>query len=526
MRNLLLLFAFAGLLLLPLQLQAADDGVPRFDIASYSVEGNTLLPSELISSIMNGYVGKDKDFGDVQEALEALESAYRKKGYNAVAVILPEQELDKGLVKLRVIEAKIRSFLVEDNKYHSNENILNAFPSLKIGITPKVTNVSKDLFISNENPSKKVSLQMLSGDNEDEIIGSLKVTDQRTWNLGVMGDNTGSGQTGDYRVSLLFQHHNVFNRDHSLTLVYNTSPEKLKEVKVYSLSYRIPVYTLGDSIEISAGYSDVDSGSIAYGDYKLLISGKGITSGIKYNLNLGRIGEYVHKMTLGFDFKDFDNRTNIEGTDSNLTPGVVVHPLSVNYTGTLGMEGVGDLGFNLSVIHNEPWGGKGQQSDFNLSSPGSRANYTLFRFGGNLGLSLPLDMQTKLTLTGQYSSDELVSGEQFHVGGSTSVRGYSESAVAGDGGVGGNIEIYSPNIATWLSIPDTQIRLLGFFDAGYAFSNKAATADTKIAGTGAGIRLSWAANFSFSFDWGYALKEGGGAKEGDTAIHFKTMFMY
>ena len=219
MRNFIRFLAFIVLFLLPLPLLAADDGVPHFDIVAFRVEGNTLLDHADISRIMNRYVGKDKDFGDVQEALEALEGAYRKNGYNAVAVILPEQELDKGLVKLKVIEAKIKEFLVEDNKYHSKENILNAFPSLKLGTTPRVTKVSSDLFISNENPSKKVSLAMLSSDNEDEIIASLKVTDLKTWNLGVMGDNTGSGKTGDYRMSLLFQHHNFLNLDHIIDTV-------------------------------------------------------------------------------------------------------------------------------------------------------------------------------------------------------------------------------------------------------------------------------------------------------------------
>ena len=37
--------------------------------------------------------------GDVQRALEGLERAYTDKGYSAVQVILPEQELDKGEVR-------------------------------------------------------------------------------------------------------------------------------------------------------------------------------------------------------------------------------------------------------------------------------------------------------------------------------------------------------------------------------------------------------------------------------------------
>jgi len=526
MRNVLLYLSFLFITALPLPLLAADEGVPRFDIARYSVEGNSLLPAESLPPLLDSYTGKNKDFGDVQQALEALEDAYRKNGYNAVAVILPEQELDKGTVRLRVIEGKVRSFVVEDNKHHSKENILSAFPSLKIGTTPKVTRVSEDLFISNENPSKKVSLQMLSGENEDDVIASLKVTDLRPWNLGLMADNTGSGQTGDYRLSLLFQHHNVFDRDQSLTLVYNTSPDHLDKVNVFSLAYRIPIYSLGDSLEMTAGYSDVNSGSVAFGSYNLLVSGKGVTSGIKYNLNLRRMGGYHHKLTLGFDYKDFENSLTLQGIE--LGNNVVVHPVSLTYSGTLGLDG-GELGFYLSGSHNEPWGSKGLQSDFDRVRPGANADYTIFRFGSNFGYSLPGDWQAKLAFSGQYTEDFLVPGEQFGAGGSSSVRGFSEREVSGDCGFVGSAELYSPNIATLLSIPDTQIRLLGFYDAGSVFpavNAPAGTPEFAIASVGTGLRLSWSTNFSFSFDWGYVIRPGGTSQRGDSAIHFKTMLMY
>jgi hemolysin activation/secretion protein len=512
------------ILITPLPSRALEEGVPRFDISSYSVEGNSLLPSASIAPLLKTYTGKDKDFGDVQQALEALEDAYRKKGYNAVAVILPEQELDHGTVRLRVIEGKVREFAVEGNNFHSKENILNTFPSLKIGNTPKVTGLSQDLFVSNENPSKKVSLQMLSGENEDDVIASLKVTDLRPWNVGLMADNTGSATTGDYRLSLLFQHHNVFDRDHSLTLVYNTSPDRMDKVNVFSLGYRIPVYALGDSLEFSAGYSDVNSGSVAFGSYNLLVSGKGVTSAIKYNMNLRRLGDYQHKLTLGFDYKIFENSLNLQGTE--LGNDLVVHPLSLSYSGMLGMEG-GELGLYLSVAHNEPWGGRGGRESFSRARPGANADYTVMRFGTNLLFSLPRDWQAKLTFSGQYSDDLLVPGEQFGAGGSGSVRGFSEREVSGDCGFAGNAEIYSPNLANFLNSPQAQIRLLGFYDAANVFPAKTEAApDYVISSVGTGLRLSWAANFTCSLDWGYVLRAGGATKQGDSALHFKTMFMY
>ncbi|HEX9079839.1 MAG TPA: ShlB/FhaC/HecB family hemolysin secretion/activation protein, partial [Desulfuromonadaceae bacterium] len=133
------------------------------------------------------------------------------------------------------------------------------------------------------------------------------------------------------------------------------------------------------------------------------------------------------------------------------------------------------------------------------------------------------------TFNGQYTDDFLVPGEQFGLGGADSVRGFTERELASDCGFAGNVEIYTPNIAPLLNISETQVRLLGFYDTGAVFPAAGAPAGTPeyaIASVGTGIRLAWSSNFSFALDWGYVLRSDGITKEGDSAIHFKTMLMY
>ena len=69
---------------------------PRFDINRFEVVNNTLLrPSEL-ERVFAPYIGQNKDFGDIQRALEALEQAYRDLGYGVVQVLLPEQDITRA----------------------------------------------------------------------------------------------------------------------------------------------------------------------------------------------------------------------------------------------------------------------------------------------------------------------------------------------------------------------------------------------------------------------------------------------
>ena len=107
--------------------------VPRFTIKQFVVEGDTLLGAARIATLVKPFTGPERDFGDVQQAIEALEKAYRGMGYNSVAVILPEQELKGGNILIKVIESKIMNISIEGNRHFSTANIEAGFPTLEKG---------------------------------------------------------------------------------------------------------------------------------------------------------------------------------------------------------------------------------------------------------------------------------------------------------------------------------------------------------------------------------------------------------
>ena len=127
----------------------------RFDIADYKVEGNSLLKPAEIARALAPFRGKNRDFGDVQRAVEALEAAYRKAGYAAVRVYLPEQELNEGVVVLRVVEAKIGAVTVTGNKYFDAANIRRSVPAVREGTTPSAPRIADNTRLANENPAKQ-----------------------------------------------------------------------------------------------------------------------------------------------------------------------------------------------------------------------------------------------------------------------------------------------------------------------------------------------------------------------------------
>ncbi len=82
-------------------------GAERFNIIQFRVEGNTLLPAERLAALVGPYAGAGRVYGDIQHALEAVENTYRAAGFDTVQVLVPEQELSQGVVKLLVSEGLI-----------------------------------------------------------------------------------------------------------------------------------------------------------------------------------------------------------------------------------------------------------------------------------------------------------------------------------------------------------------------------------------------------------------------------------
>jgi hemolysin activation/secretion protein len=506
----------------------ADD-VVRFGVQRFDVAGNTLLPGAEMQAAVAPFAGPARDFGDVQRALEALEALYHARGYSTVTVQLPEQELSGGVVRLNVIQTRVRRVEVAGNRYFSDQNLRASLPALVPGQTPNLKEVSANLRLVNENPAKKVQLNLASVDGgaDDEVDARIAVSDERPWKVVLNVDNTGTDATGKTHVGALLQGANLWGRDHVGTLQYTTTTEHPDRVAVWAAGYHMPLYALGDSLDLFASYSNVDSGTVNAGLYNLAVSGKGAVYGVRYNQILPVRGDFGSRLVYGLDVRAYKNNVVFGGQDFGNN--VTVRPLSVGWVGALGPGLVGSgtlLDFSVALAHNLPGGTRGGSAAFAAVRAGATAGYTLLRFSASLAHALPGDWQARMLVNGQLTGDALVPGEQFGAGGSTTVRGFGERDLASDSGVVGNLELYTPNFCTralW------QCRVLGFVDAAHGSRNHALPGELReatIASTGIGLRFNAAANASLQLDYGHALHVGDIGATSKNKLHLRLALAY
>ncbi|MQA19105.1 ShlB/FhaC/HecB family hemolysin secretion/activation protein [Rugamonas rivuli] len=508
--------------------QPADDGAAiRFEISRFEVKGNTLLPQAEIDALLGKFTGKERDFGDVQRALEALEEVYHKRGYNVVTIELPEQELNRGVVVLRVVETRIGRISVRNNLYFDENNIRRSLPALQEGRTPDLKAVSANLKQGNESPAKEVTLKLQSGDKDEEVDAVLDVKDQRIWKGMVNIDNTGTTQTGKTHVGFILQNANLFNLDHLASLQYTTSAEEPGRVKVYGAGYHIPLYALGDSLDFFASYSNVDSGTVSAGAVNLAVSGKGAVYGARYNQSLAKRGELESKLSYGIDYKAFKNNVQLldQAAGQQLGNDVTVHPLSISYQGTLPIA-QGEVSGQVTLLRNISGGTNGGQAAFTLARDGSKADYTILRLAGSVTRAVANDWQLRAIVNGQYSSDALIPGEQFGAGGATSVRGFAEREISNDSGLGVNLEAYTPNVC---SHAGWNCRFLGFYDTAYVKRNHALPSEmtsTTIASVGLGARFVLSTYVNLQLDYGHVVRAGATGRDNANRLHLRLGLAY
>lgn len=506
------------------QLQSAQ--AQKFRIDSVRIEGNTLLPDSVLDPLIAKLPGEARSLSDLAHAAAAVQRAYREAGYGGVVAFVPEQQTAAGGFVIRVIEGKLATVRLSGNQHFEADNLRAGLPSLREGQTPRISEIDRDIQLSNENPAKKLQVTLLAGHNPGEVDAEVRIHDRKPVQFMLGADNTGSDLTGRSRVSVSLQHANLSGRDDVLAAQYQTSPEQADRVTVLGLSYRIPLYARASSLDLLFAYSDVSNVTVPTAAGPLAFSGKGGVFGLRHNWHFERVGEYDHRLGLGLDWRDYRNGCSFAALGSAGTaacgPAAVsatALPLVLSYTGQQQSWGI-----NASLFANA---GGSSQATFDAARPGAKRNFLKTRFSafGSVPITDGFALHGRLDL--QLSGDALLSGEKFGIGGASTVRGYAERELSGDYGHAFGLELRAPLVGEALRV---QPHL--FIDQGRVANHLAAPcgqgsdAACRLASAGVGIRFAAGRDVSASLEWGHALRDGISTEKHQGNAHFSMQILF
>jgi hemolysin activation/secretion protein len=475
----------------------ATGATTTFAIRGFELRGDVPLSGDETTRILAPYIRADGTLESLQKAGAALEEAFKAKGYALHRVTLPPQEVGNK-VTFNVIKFVIGKVTVENPGSFSEANIRASVPEIKEGEAPNFHKLAVQTAIANENPSKQLQVALKESDEAEKIDVRLVVKPSNPLSLSASLSNTGSDATGNDRLALVGSHSNLFGLDHQGSFAYTTSVERSDRVKQFGLNYRIPLYRYGGVVGMSYTNSDVVGD---FGSFKS--SGAGETYGLNYNHYFAPEGGHKTYFTAALDQKLFNaSKINDVAIPGQLDRGSM--PLTLSYSVKV-EEDAAVWGYSADFAKNIP-GSTGNNLDAYKTEDAriEIVNWNIAHLNANY-LSAVGKSGWLVGARGQlqYTGDALISGEQFGLGGVSSVRGVGERVLSGDRGASLSIEVTTPEVYKGM-------RLLSFVDAGWLNSvNTTASSTSKVetdqlASAGLGLRygVGWA---SLTADWGRVI---------------------
>ena len=496
---------------------------PTFTIKQIRVRGATRLKPDEIEDVIYPFVGPDRTLSDVEAARSALEKAHHEKGFEAVAVEIPEQNGTRGIVFLDVKENPVGRLRVKGAKYFLPEEVKKGAPSLQEGRVVDFNEVKKDIVRLNAWPDRRVTPVLRPGITPGTVDVDLNVEDSLPLHGSIEINNRYSPETTELRLNGSISYNNLWQLGHSAGFSFQIAPQRLEDAEVYS-AYYIARFSQWPEFSLMLMGTKQNSDVSTLGG--AAVAGRGEILGLRGMFTLPSEGVFSHSLNLGIDYKHFDEDVTL-GADSFSTP-IDYYPFTFGYGASWTRpksftELNGSVNFALRGLGSRP-------ATFDAKRYEADGGYFYVRGDLSHTHDLPGGFQVFGKVQGQASKDPLVNSEQFAGGGLATVRGYLESELLGDSGWFVTTELRSPSfLSPWVKVeegkdPPTEWRLHAFFDGGRLYLNDPLPEQKDVfdlASVGLGTRLRLFEHLNGSIDVAWPLVDQTTTRSGDPFFSFR-----
>ena len=247
-------------------------------VKGFRVSGNTVFNEAEIQPSLAEFVGKELDFDGLAEAVRAVTSFYRSKGYFLAQAYLPRQELASGIVEIHVLEGRIGKVeLKQSPSARLRPSITEGYlRRIEQGALATEKGVERPLLLLGDLPAVVVQSTLGPGANVGEADLTVEIGDDGRRITGVVeAENFGNKFAGEVRLNGQIFVNNLFGVGDQLSARGLIAKDKLTDVA--GISYSMPVsywgtkagfsfarmnYELGGSLSDQQASGDADLSSV------------------------------------------------------------------------------------------------------------------------------------------------------------------------------------------------------------------------------------------------------------------------
>ena len=237
----------------------------KFVLRDLQVDGMTAYDSADLQKLYGEYLDREISVATLFEIMAALQQKYLDDGYALTKVVIPNQNIESGNVRLSVIEGHVETVEMGPG-LDQTAQVRDAAQRIAAMRPLNVKKLERIMLILNDLPDLNVSAIIAndpnSARNEQGAVRLILQKNEEDVSIGSVGvDNHGSVFTGPLQIKANVQQFGL-GIAHSTLALSTIAAVPFQEQKLGSVSYTVPVFgASGTMATLSASKARTEPGS-------------------------------------------------------------------------------------------------------------------------------------------------------------------------------------------------------------------------------------------------------------------------
>jgi hemolysin activation/secretion protein len=434
----------------------------RFRLTEVQFGASHFLTRDALDKIARPYLGTEVTVTELGAIVAAVNTLYDKRGLVTARALLAPQPIVGGIVKIALIEGRVGRVAVQGAHATSSDAAI-ARAGLVSGETIDVAALRHRLSLLNRTTDVQTRIALQPGEKFGLTDIQLSVTEPSRNALQLIGDNYGYESAGRWEGEVYYRRTGLVGATDRFTGYASKSSGAFSG----TVSYDAPLLGPTSRLGVSYGRSHTEIVSGPFAELNSIGKTESYSANYVQPIASSEYGVLLGSLSAGVS----NTRNYISGKYLGNSR---THHGGAGLTYNFAAPGT-SFGITVNGIYaNAPLGGRPAKGDFGVFSGTMSGEHLFNSFIG-----------VRMLGAWQIATASGVPGDQlFQIGGATTVRGYRQGELTGDGGYFLNAEVeFIP-----ARNPDN-LTLFGFFDQGRIFTILVQPKQIAAAGVGASVNI-------------------------------------
>ncbi|ABS61691.1 Polypeptide-transport-associated domain protein ShlB-type [Parvibaculum lavamentivorans DS-1] len=413
-----------------LGLPDGSEKVLNFRVSSVRVVGATVIDEKVLSAQFDPLLNRQITAADLRSALDRTNALYTEAGYALGRAFVPVQVLQGGVLIVRVVEGYIGEIQI-DAADPAVRKMVEGFSRRIVAEQPlRTASLERYLLLISDIPGVTLGGQLQSMDVYSGAATLALKVESKKFTVSSAVDNRANLDDAPFQAYLTGALNNIFGFGDEVSITGLATPE-LESQQYFRGAFSTFIGTDGLRASVGAAYAKSEAADMPPGIELISTSTQ-----VDFLMSYPIIRATAQTLTAFFGAYITDAENELNGFTFSKDAIRAAH-IGGSYVAKLDERT--SLSSHMRVTQGFSIWDAGPENTLH-SRLGATANFTKLQSGASLAYAATERLLLSFRVEGQYSPDSLFSSEEISFGGARFARGYNNSEISGDSGLGASVQ--------------------------------------------------------------------------------------